>query len=79
MIGHSDADAGRHRDLVSVQIVSAAKHGQDTRSQSFRFFQRFDRSLQYDELIAAESGNDVNVADRVLQSLGDFFQQRVAT
>ena len=53
--GERNADAGGDDDFVSVEIVGAAESVENAGRQRFALFDRLDRRLENDKLVAAET------------------------
>jgi len=72
-----DADADRHREVVAVEHHGLAQHVGEAVGDVGRLVVGLDALAAQDELVTAEAGRGVALAQKTLEALGDGDQQLV--
>ena len=73
-----DADRGADVDLVAVDVEGRDQRLHDAAGEADGVVDLADGRLQHDELVAAEPCDDIALAHRALQPLGDTLEKPVA-
>ena len=73
-----DADAGADHHLVAADLEGLGKPGDDALGERSRLFRVTQGILQHDELVAAETGDDVGASHGRAQPVGHDAQELIA-